>query len=192
MFFQALAMSSRSRFPVHLRLDSNGSSLIAFSSLCKPILIDVAKRPASRSFSTCNFVRGARNGFRGNTIAPRQRPSQVLTVPLLTRAPVNPRFRFFSKMSGEGPVSSSPSTGPSSETQLSQSVQRRSLASSTSKSTDRDDGASRDVDGECNEEDADSGDTEFEIRESDLEEQFVRGSGPGGQKINKTSVCVVR
>lgn len=29
------------------------------------------------------------------------------------------------------------------------------------------------------------------IREEDLEESFVRGSGPGGQKINKTSVCVV-
>ncbi len=28
------------------------------------------------------------------------------------------------------------------------------------------------------------------IKESDLEEHFVRGSGPGGQKINKTSVCV--
>lgn len=30
------------------------------------------------------------------------------------------------------------------------------------------------------------------IKETDLEEQFVRGSGPGGQKINKSSVCVVR
>lgn len=29
------------------------------------------------------------------------------------------------------------------------------------------------------------------LREEDIEEQFVRGSGPGGQKINKTSVCVV-
>ncbi len=29
------------------------------------------------------------------------------------------------------------------------------------------------------------------IREEDLEESFVRGTGPGGQKINKTSVCVV-
>lgn len=28
------------------------------------------------------------------------------------------------------------------------------------------------------------------LREEDLEEQFVLGSGPGGQKINKTSVCV--
>lgn len=28
------------------------------------------------------------------------------------------------------------------------------------------------------------------IVESDLEEQFIQGSGPGGQKINKTSVCV--
>lgn len=31
-----------------------------------------------------------------------------------------------------------------------------------------------------------------EIDEDDLEEQFVRGSGPGGQKINKTACCVVR
>lgn len=31
-----------------------------------------------------------------------------------------------------------------------------------------------------------------EINEADLEESFVRGSGPGGQKINKTSCCVVR
>ncbi|CDF34447.1 Probable peptide chain release factor C12orf65, mitochondrial [Chondrus crispus] len=30
-----------------------------------------------------------------------------------------------------------------------------------------------------------------EIVEDDLEEQFVRGSGPGGQKINKTACCVV-
>ena len=29
------------------------------------------------------------------------------------------------------------------------------------------------------------------IRECDLEESFVRGSGSGGQKINKTSSCVV-
>lgn len=28
------------------------------------------------------------------------------------------------------------------------------------------------------------------LREEDLEEQFTLGSGPGGQKINKTSVCV--
>ena len=28
------------------------------------------------------------------------------------------------------------------------------------------------------------------IREADLEESFVRGSGSGGQKINKTSSCV--
>ncbi|MCB1229435.1 MAG: peptide chain release factor-like protein [Verrucomicrobiae bacterium] len=28
------------------------------------------------------------------------------------------------------------------------------------------------------------------IREADLEERFVGGSGPGGQKINKTSSCV--
>lgn len=29
------------------------------------------------------------------------------------------------------------------------------------------------------------------VRESDLDEQFVRGSGNGGQKVNKTSSCVV-
>lgn len=29
------------------------------------------------------------------------------------------------------------------------------------------------------------------IREDDFEEQFVRGSGPGGQKINKSSVAVI-
>ena len=29
------------------------------------------------------------------------------------------------------------------------------------------------------------------IREEDLEEQFVRSSGAGGQKVNKTSSCVV-
>ena len=28
------------------------------------------------------------------------------------------------------------------------------------------------------------------IKESDLEEHFIRGSGAGGQKINKTSICV--
>lgn len=29
------------------------------------------------------------------------------------------------------------------------------------------------------------------IRERDLEEQFVRSSGAGGQKVNKTSTCVL-
>ena len=28
------------------------------------------------------------------------------------------------------------------------------------------------------------------IREKDIEEKFVRSSGPGGQKVNKTSSCV--
>jgi len=28
------------------------------------------------------------------------------------------------------------------------------------------------------------------VRESDLKETFVRSSGPGGQKVNKTSSCV--
>ena len=28
------------------------------------------------------------------------------------------------------------------------------------------------------------------IKETDLVERFIRGSGPGGQKINKTSSCV--
>lgn len=31
----------------------------------------------------------------------------------------------------------------------------------------------------------------FEIRESDLEEKFVKGFGPGGQKTNKTNNCVI-
>ncbi|MDZ4288305.1 MAG: peptide chain release factor-like protein, partial [Prosthecobacter sp.] len=29
------------------------------------------------------------------------------------------------------------------------------------------------------------------IREEDLREEFIRGSGPGGQKVNKTSSTVV-
>jgi protein subunit release factor B len=29
------------------------------------------------------------------------------------------------------------------------------------------------------------------IREADLDETFIRGSGAGGQKVNKTSSCVV-
>lgn len=29
------------------------------------------------------------------------------------------------------------------------------------------------------------------LDEGDLEESFVKGSGPGGQKINKTSSCVI-
>ncbi|MES2595263.1 MAG: peptide chain release factor-like protein [Verrucomicrobiota bacterium] len=33
--------------------------------------------------------------------------------------------------------------------------------------------------------------TKLGIREDDLQEDFVRGSGPGGQKINKTSSTVV-
>lgn len=31
---------------------------------------------------------------------------------------------------------------------------------------------------------------QFGIFEEDLEEKFIRGSGPGGQKINKTASCV--
>ena len=30
----------------------------------------------------------------------------------------------------------------------------------------------------------------YAVREADIEEKFVRGSGSGGQKINKTSSCV--
>lgn len=32
---------------------------------------------------------------------------------------------------------------------------------------------------------------ELDIRAEDIDEQFVRGSGKGGQKINKTSSCVL-
>jgi protein subunit release factor B len=32
---------------------------------------------------------------------------------------------------------------------------------------------------------------ELGIHESDLEESFIRSSGPGGQNVNKTSTCVV-
>ncbi|MBT1073499.1 peptide chain release factor family protein [Pelotalea chapellei] len=31
---------------------------------------------------------------------------------------------------------------------------------------------------------------ELQVREEDLEEQFVRSSGNGGQHVNKTSTCV--
>eukprot|EP01134_Creolimax_fragrantissima_P000306 CFRG0306T1 len=33
--------------------------------------------------------------------------------------------------------------------------------------------------------------TLFEVKESDLREQFVKGNGPGGQKINKTNSMIV-
>lgn len=33
--------------------------------------------------------------------------------------------------------------------------------------------------------------SKLRIREEDLHEEFVRGSGPGGQKVNKTSSTVV-
>jgi len=32
---------------------------------------------------------------------------------------------------------------------------------------------------------------EVGLREEDIEERFIRGSGSGGQKVNKTSSCVV-
>lgn len=32
---------------------------------------------------------------------------------------------------------------------------------------------------------------ELDVRECDLRETFVRSSGPGGQKVNKTSSCVL-
>ncbi len=31
---------------------------------------------------------------------------------------------------------------------------------------------------------------ELNVNEDDLEERFIRSSGPGGQKVNKTSSCV--
>ena len=31
---------------------------------------------------------------------------------------------------------------------------------------------------------------ELNVTENDLDEQFIRSSGPGGQKVNKTSSCV--
>jgi len=31
---------------------------------------------------------------------------------------------------------------------------------------------------------------ELNVNEGDLEERFIRSSGPGGQKVNKTSSCV--
>ncbi len=31
----------------------------------------------------------------------------------------------------------------------------------------------------------------LDLREPDLEEKYVRSSGPGGQKVNKTSTCVL-
>ena len=31
---------------------------------------------------------------------------------------------------------------------------------------------------------------ELNVKEDDLEERFIRSSGPGGQKVNKTSSCV--
>ncbi|MBC8554013.1 MAG: peptide chain release factor-like protein [Candidatus Brocadiales bacterium] len=31
---------------------------------------------------------------------------------------------------------------------------------------------------------------ELNVKEKDLEERFIRSSGPGGQKVNKTSSCV--
>jgi protein subunit release factor B len=31
---------------------------------------------------------------------------------------------------------------------------------------------------------------ELNVQEDDLEERFIRSSGPGGQKVNKTSSCV--
>jgi len=32
---------------------------------------------------------------------------------------------------------------------------------------------------------------ELGVREEDLEERFIRSGGPGGQRVNKTSTCVV-
>ena len=31
---------------------------------------------------------------------------------------------------------------------------------------------------------------DLDINEQDIQEQFIKGSGPGGQKINKTAACV--
>ena len=35
-----------------------------------------------------------------------------------------------------------------------------------------------------------NGSEKFKLHESELEESFIKGSGPGGQSVNKTSNCV--
>lgn len=32
---------------------------------------------------------------------------------------------------------------------------------------------------------------ELQVSENDLEEKFIKSSGPGGQKVNKTDTCVI-
>lgn len=62
---------------------------------------------------------------------------------------------------------------------------------STSRSSDNDVIENGDLD-DTTTDGEDEEDGSIKLREIDLEEQFIRGSGPGGQKINKSSVCVVR
>lgn len=99
------------------------------------------------------------------------------------------------------PSSSSPSKSPSmqqpltsmankisvhsQERQPQQPRQSFSTSTSTNSSNER---YPKDEDENVDEEEEDE---RVKIREIDLEEQFIRGSGPGGQKINKSSVCVV-
>lgn len=163
--------------------------------ISRPVSDNISRRTVAYLCSTSPFARLANNTLlrfqRGNCVVPLQRSRSFLSVPLSTRLSfIGPYSLPHGKTCNERFVHS-PDL-PELPLRLKGSVQRRLLASFTSTSPGRDDDESWDDDGVGDEDNASSGETTIEIRESDLEEQFVRGSGPGGQKINKSSVCVVR
>lgn len=179
------------RFQFHVK----GSSSTSPNPISRSFSDNIVPRTAAYLCSTTPFTRPANDTLsrfqKGNCVVSLRRLSSFLSVPLSSRVSLISSYLLpHCKTGNERSIQ--PPALLEFPSRFNGSTQRRLLASLTSTSPGRDDDGSWDDDRVTDEDDASRGETTIEIRESDLEEQFVRGSGPGGQKINKSSVCVVR